>query len=73
VTENVPQEFAVGYYPDVFTKQPYILARTKTHVEALEVALGYSRMYYGECSPIMIFQGKRKIHTIPRNAARPKR
>lgn len=62
------QEFSIGYFPDDFTKRPYILGREKNHADALEAAAGYSRMYYGECSPIMVFQGRKKIHTIPRRA-----
>lgn len=68
--EAKEQDFTIGYFPDAFTKRPYILGREKNQADALEAAAGYSRMYYGECSPIMVFQGKKKIHTIPRNAGR---
>lgn len=64
------QEFTIGYFPDAFTKRPYVLSRQKNQADALQAAAEYSRMYYGECSPIMVFQGKKKIHTIPRNAGR---
>ena len=64
------QDFTIGYFPDAFTKRPYILGREKNHADALRAASEYARTYYGECSPIMVFQGKKKIHTIPRNAGR---
>ena len=64
------QDFTIGYFPDAFTKRPYILGRQKNQADALQAAAEYSRMYYGECSPIIVSCGKKKIHTIPRNAGR---
>lgn len=68
--DRASAKFTVGYRPDAFTSRDYILATLENEPDALEAAAGYSRMYYGEISPITVRHGKRKIHVIPRNAGR---
>lgn len=62
--------FSVGYKPDMFTKRDMIIGRYDREPDALQAAAEYARMYYGECSAITVYKGKKKIHTIPRRAGR---
>lgn len=32
------QDFTIGYYPDAFTKRPYILGRQKNQADAIQAA-----------------------------------
>lgn len=65
-------KYTVGYYPEIFMRRPYVLDSFDNQVDALEAAARYSRMYYGECSPIIVQHGRKTVHTIPRNAGRAK-
>lgn len=62
------KKFAVSYKPDPVST--YVLGTFTSEVGALEAAIGYARMYYGECSAIAVRYGKRILHVIPRNAGR---
>ncbi len=64
------EKFSISYKPEPWTKAEYVLGRCDNHVEAIETACGYSKMFYGEISPIIVREGRRKIHTIPAGAGR---
>lgn len=68
--QAMTDKFTVSYYPDSFTRSEYVLATLDNHVDAMEAAVANAKMYYGERSPIIVRQGKKKIHEIPRGAGR---
>lgn len=65
-----PKPFTVGYYPEPFMKSDYILSRYRSLPDALIGAGEYAKTYYGERSPIIVRQGKKKLVEIPTGAGR---